>query len=142
MLAMAALIAAAGFVIAFRVLAIVFRRQQTQNAELQATTAALRTSEQRLAEKSKLLETTLEHMDQGLMMIANDRTIPVSNSRAAELLDLPCELLAGCPRFEDVLAYQWSQNEFAGSDERFQDFVRRALLLDGHRPDDAGRPRR
>jgi signal transduction histidine kinase len=140
MLTMAAMIATTGFVVAFRVLATVFRRQQLQNAELQATTAALRTSEQRLAEKSKLLETTLEHMDQGLIMIANDRTVPVSNSRAAELLDLPRELLAECPRFEDVLAYQWSQNEFAGSDERFQDFVRRALLLDGPRLYERTRP--
>jgi signal transduction histidine kinase len=140
MLTVAALIAAAGFIVVFRVLAIVFRRQQMQNAELQATTAALRTSERQLAEKSKLLETTLEHMDQGLMMIANDRTIPVSNSRAAELLGLPCELLAGCPRFEDVLTYQWSQNEFIGSDERFQDFVRRALLLDGPRLYERTRP--
>jgi signal transduction histidine kinase len=140
MLAVAALIAATGFIVVFRVLAIVFRRQQMQNAELQAATAALRTSEQRLAEKSRLLETTLEHMDQGLMMIANDRTIPVSNSRAAELLDLPAELLAGCPRFEDVLAYQWSQNDFVGSDEIFQDFVRRALLLDGPRLYERTRP--
>jgi signal transduction histidine kinase len=140
LLGLAALIAAAGFIAVFRVLAMQFRRQQAQNAELQATTAALRASEQRLAEKSKLLETTLEHMDQGLMMIANDRTIPVSNSRAAALLGFPPELLAGRPRFEDVLAWQWSQNEFASSDVEFQEFVRRALLLNGPRLYERTRP--
>ena len=140
LLGFAALIAAAGFIAVFRVLAMQFRLQQTQNAELQATTAALRASEHRLAEKSRLLETTLEHMDQGLMMIANDRTIPVSNRRAAALLGLPPELLQGRPHFEDVLAWQWTQNEFAGSDEEFREFVRHALLLDGPRLYERARP--
>ncbi|HEY1932017.1 MAG TPA: ATP-binding protein [Acetobacteraceae bacterium] len=140
LLGLAALIAAAGFIGVFRVLAMQFRLQEAQNAELQATTAALRASEQRLEEKSKLLETTLEHMDQGLMMIASDRTIPVSNIRAAALLGFPPELLEGRPRFEDVLAYQWSQNEFVGSDLEFQEFVRRALLLEGPRLYERKRP--
>lgn len=46
-----------------------------QNALLQRTTAALGESERRVAEKSRMLEATLEHMDQGLIVIDCERMI-------------------------------------------------------------------
>jgi signal transduction histidine kinase len=110
-----------------------FRWQDRQALRLQQTASALRASERELREKSYMLEATLEHMDQGLMMIASDRTVPICNRRAVELLELPKELMANRPRFEDILAYQWRQNEFASSDDEFKDFVRRSLLLGGPR---------
>lgn len=111
-----------------------------QNALLQQTAAALRESQHQVAEKSRLLGTTLEHMDQGLMVIDGDRRVPLHNQRAIELLDLPTELMASCPTFEEVLAFQWKRDEFVGSDEEFRSFVRNAMLLNGPRIYERRRP--
>ena len=131
---------ALGFAVLFRVLAQQLRRREAETAAAQATAAALRQSEQLLADNARLLEATLEHMDQGLMVIARDRSIPVLNRRAIELLGLPPDLVAGHPHFETLLSWQWQQGEFAGSDEQFRDFVRRALLLQGPRLYERVRP--
>jgi signal transduction histidine kinase len=131
LIALAAMGVILGFLVLFRVIALQFGRQLDQNAVLQRTAQALQASEQREAQKSAVLEATLEHMDQGLIMIDSERHVPICNRRAIELLDLPPALMVGNPRFEDLLAYQWSQDEFAGSDATFRDFVRRALLLEG-----------
>jgi signal transduction histidine kinase len=129
------LLATAGAVVAFlslaQVVVLQFRRQAAQNAVLRQTATALRASEQREAEKSAILAATLEHMDQGIMMVDSDRRVAICNRRAMELLDLPMALMAGRPLFEDVLAYQWAHEEFSGSDEAFRSFVRCALLMEG-----------
>jgi signal transduction histidine kinase len=57
--------------------------------------------------------------------------VPICNRRAIELLELPPDLMAHRPKFEDVLAFQWKQGEFAGSDQEFRSFVQNALLLNG-----------
>jgi signal transduction histidine kinase len=81
-------------------------------------------SERRLAEKSALLEATLEHMDQGLLVVAPDQTVPVCNRRAVELLDLPPALMASRPRWMEVLEHQFRSGEFDGADEAFRAWVR------------------
>ena len=65
------------------------------------------------AEQSRLLETTLEHMEQGILMVNADRIVAVCNRRAIELLDLPEAMMRSRPRLEDVTAYQWANDEFA-----------------------------
>ena len=117
-----------------------FSRLAEQNALLQRTAAALRDSERDGAEKSRMLEATLEHMDQGLIMVDSERSVPICNRRAVELLELPPDLMANRPKFEDVLAFQWQQGEFAGSDEAFRTFVQNALLMDGPRNYERRRP--
>jgi nitrogen fixation/metabolism regulation signal transduction histidine kinase len=52
-----------------------------------------------------LLEATLQNVNQGIMMIGSDHRVPVYNRRAMELLDLPPELMAACPRWEEVVAH-------------------------------------
>jgi NO-binding membrane sensor protein with MHYT domain/nitrogen-specific signal transduction histidine kinase len=52
-----------------------------------------------------LLEATLQNVNQGIMMIGSDHRVPVCNRRAMELLDLPPELMASCPRWEEVVAH-------------------------------------
>jgi signal transduction histidine kinase len=121
----------AGLVILFWVISRQLVRLAKQNALVQQTAAALGESERRVAEKSRILEATLEHMDQGLIMIDNERNVPIYNRRAIELLDLPPDLMAHRPKFDDVPAFQWSQNKFTRNDEAFRSFVQRALLLDG-----------
>jgi diguanylate cyclase (GGDEF)-like protein len=65
-----------------------------------------------VAEKSRLLETTLEHMDQGLMMVRHDRRIGVYNAQALRMLDLPDALMQGNPSIVEVAAYQQQIGEF------------------------------
>jgi diguanylate cyclase (GGDEF)-like protein len=140
LLGLAGLIAATGFALLFWFIALQFRRQAIQNAILQFTTRDLQESEKRTAQKSHLLEATLNCMDQGLMMIASDNTVEICNRRALELLDLPPWLMAGHPRWEDVLAYQWGQNKSEHADAESQAFVRRSALLDGPPAYDSERP--
>jgi signal transduction histidine kinase len=139
-IAMAAACAVAGLLVLFGVIGRQLRRMTEQNAVLQRTAAELRESEQQAAKNLRMLEATLEHMDQGLIMIDAERRVPICNRRAIELLTLPHELMARGPKFEEVLAFQWSQNEFVGTDEEFRSFVRRGLLLDGPRNYERRRP--
>jgi diguanylate cyclase (GGDEF)-like protein len=66
-----------------------------------------------LGASEALLATTFEHMNQGLVMIDAAGMVAVCNGRAAEILDLPPEMMAAHPRATDVLAYQVQRNDFA-----------------------------
>lgn len=101
-----------------------------QNDDLVRLSGELSCSEGRLAEKSRTLETTLATMDQGLMMIDPDGTIALSNKRAAKLLELPEEFLAGRPTLLDVLDYQWRTNLCGREEGSFEDFARPRLVFD------------
>ena len=89
------------------------RRYEVQADELRRTAERLRDSERELAAKARLLETTLDFMDQGTLMVTPDRKVAVCNRRAIELLQLPPALMASQPSFDDVLAFQLQSNEFA-----------------------------
>ncbi len=91
---------------------------------------ALRDSEKLLSAKSRTLEATLERMEQGVMMVNADRMVEVCNRRAIELLQLPAELMASKPSFDQVLEYQWSTNEFRHTPEEVRKFVRAGGILD------------
>lgn len=104
-------------------------RLQEQADALERAGAALRRSEARLAEKSALLETTLEHMDQGLMMVDAAGIVAVCNRRVVELLDLPPALMAARPAFTSVLEHQWSTDEFSATDEATKARIRSGGLL-------------
>ena len=91
---------------------------------------ALRASEALLAAKSQTLEATLERMEQGVMMVTPDRKVEVCNRRAVELLDLPPELMASKPSFEQVLEFQWATDEFVHTPEDLREFVRAGGILD------------
>jgi signal transduction histidine kinase/DNA-binding NarL/FixJ family response regulator len=88
--------------------------QLAENARvLQETANALRRSEAALAEKSKVLETTLRYMDQGILMVTADLRVAVWNARTLVLLDLPESLLAERPSFDDLREYQEQIDEFS-----------------------------
>jgi len=91
---------------------------------------ALRESEALLSAKSRTLEATLERMEQGVMMVNANRVVEVCNRRAIELLDLPGELMASKPSFEQVLEYQWSTDEFSDTPQEVRQFVRGGGILD------------
>ncbi|BAU91382.1 PAS/PAC sensor hybrid histidine kinase [Methylorubrum populi] len=69
--------------------------------------------EEDLRATSALLRATLEHMDQGLLMVDAARRVRVHNRRALELLDLPAELLRGEPSSEAVRRHQVARGETA-----------------------------
>ena len=106
------------------------RRLRMQASELRRTSGALTQSEGLIAEKSALLETTLEFMGQGIMMIAANRTVAVCNQRAVEMLGLPPALGTPGTPFADILAYQWSIDEFKHTPGDVQEFVRAGGILD------------
>jgi signal transduction histidine kinase/ActR/RegA family two-component response regulator len=115
----------------------VLKRQQH---ELIAAGRRARDSEALLAEKSRILEVTLERMEQGVMMVNADRVVEVCNRRAIELLELPPELMASKPTFAQVLAYQWSSDEFVHTPDDLQKFVRAGGILDQPQVYDRMRP--
>lgn len=92
--------------------------------------AALAGSEKRYAEKSAVLETTLEHMSQGIVMIGKDRRVPVYNRRAVEFLGLPPGVMHENVSFDEVLDYQWRVGEF-GAEGRALDPTTRAFIRSG-----------
>jgi signal transduction histidine kinase/ActR/RegA family two-component response regulator len=63
-------------------------------------------------------------------MVSSDRVVEVCNRRAIKLLDLPAELMASKPSFEQVLEYQWSTDEFSDTPEEMRQFVRGGGILD------------
>jgi signal transduction histidine kinase/DNA-binding response OmpR family regulator len=145
-IAIAALGTIIGFVVLFRALGSQLRALERQRESLEAKTGelaqtadALRESERRLSEKSTLLETTLEHMDQGIMVVDANRIVALCNRRVIEIMELPRELMASNPRFDDVLAYQAREQEY-GSDEILREIVKQRGALDQPRIRERRRP--
>jgi signal transduction histidine kinase len=145
-IAIGALCAVLGFIVLFRALSAQFRELgenraslEAKTSELQQTADALRKSERRLTEKSQLLETTLEHMDQGIMVVDADRMVPLCNHRAIEIMELPEELMASHPRFDDVLAYQFREQEY-GHDKTLREIVKLGGAIDRPRVRERRRP--
>lgn len=101
-----------------------------QQQELILAERRARESQSLLGEKSRVLEATLERMEQGVMMVNAQRVVEVCNRRAIELLGLPPELMASRPTFSQVLQYQWSTDEFAHTPEDVREFVRAGGILD------------
>jgi signal transduction histidine kinase/DNA-binding NarL/FixJ family response regulator len=89
-------------------------------ARLDRARSALLESEARYAENSRLLGLTLENMTQGIMMMDARMTLRVSNRRAAELMDLPEELLASRPPLQDLVRTCWLRGEFGPHVETFE----------------------
>ena len=81
-------------------------------------------AQRQLREKSANLEATLDNMQQGLVKIASDRRIELSNRRFAELLGIPSQIMdKAVPHFDDVLTHLDERGEFVDIDE---DLLRRA----------------
>jgi diguanylate cyclase (GGDEF)-like protein/PAS domain S-box-containing protein len=111
-----------------------------QQRSLQLAEARARDSEKRLAQKSAMLEATLERMEQGVMMINAERIVEVCNRRAMELLGLPESLMTSRPHFESVLARLWENNEFEQTPEDIRAFLRAGGILDMPHRYDRRRP--
>lgn len=104
--------------LSFAILLLALTRQitiiETAQRRIRDQVDSARNNEARLAEQSALLETTLEHMNQGLMMVDAAGMIAVCNRRAIEILELPAAMMAGHPPLAEVIAFQQQRGEFAG----------------------------
>jgi diguanylate cyclase (GGDEF)-like protein len=76
----------------------------------------IQASEARFAAQSALLETTLDHMNQGLTVTDARGYVAVCNRRAMEMLDLPAAMMTAHPHTVDVIDFQTRQGEFAVTD--------------------------
>jgi diguanylate cyclase (GGDEF)-like protein len=72
---------------------------------LAAMERMLRT-EAKANQNSEQLRLTLDHMNQGIMLVTRDHQIPIINERCAELLDLPPQTIETPPRFDDLFKDQ------------------------------------
>jgi PAS domain S-box-containing protein len=73
-------------------------------------------SEQRAHETDRLLHGTLDSMDQGLVVLDAAQRVRVYNRSAAELLDLPGEVLREGVAFPDIHAYQRARGDFSAAE--------------------------
>ncbi|GJD62657.1 sensor domain-containing phosphodiesterase [Methylobacterium frigidaeris] len=80
-------------------------------------------AEAELRASTALLDATLEHMDQGLVMVDEAGIVRVCNERAIALLDLPRDLMRARPTFDDVRRHQIAQDDFSRCDAPLRDQV-------------------
>jgi diguanylate cyclase (GGDEF)-like protein len=97
-------------------------------------------TEQKVRSSEALLKSTLERMEQGIIMVSADGVVEVCNRRAIELLDLPPDLMASQPTYQQVVEFQWSTNEFVYTPEHLKELVRAGVILDQAQRYDRKRP--
>ncbi|HZH99439.1 MAG TPA: PAS-domain containing protein, partial [Fimbriimonadaceae bacterium] len=84
-----------------------------------ANVTARKAAELLAAEKSAMLEATLENMDQGLIMYDASERVQIFNTRVTELFDVPVEFLAKQPTFRELIQYGLGRQEFRSADDPF-----------------------
>jgi signal transduction histidine kinase/CheY-like chemotaxis protein/HPt (histidine-containing phosphotransfer) domain-containing protein len=101
-------------------------------ARLHRTREALRHSEARHAQKSHLLEVTLQNMDQGIIKMDAEQTVEVVNRRMAELYDLPETVATGPHKQPEMLKLLWKRGEFGTDDADFAAWFERFSSAGGY----------
>jgi len=121
-------------------LQLVARALSEMASGLEQREGELRASRVALDEKTAILEATLEHMDQGLVMVDSNGTVRVCNARAIDLLGLPAALMLSRPSIREVLKYQLGIGEFDAFPEHLrkraveEEFTARQHLYERERP--------
>ena len=95
-------------------------RKQTE-AELYASNAAL-------SEKTRLLETTLVSISQGILMQDAEQRVIAFNARLCELLDLPESLLLQRPTSQELTRFQLERGDFGRAAQLVNDNARPYVL--------------
>jgi signal transduction histidine kinase/CheY-like chemotaxis protein/HPt (histidine-containing phosphotransfer) domain-containing protein len=101
-------------------------------ARLHRAQQALRQSEARHAQKSHLLEVTLQNMDQGIIKMDAEQTVEVVNRRMAELYDLPVDVATGPHTQPEMLRLLWERGEYGHDDADFVSWFERFCQTGGH----------
>jgi signal transduction histidine kinase len=79
---------------------------------LQTEITGVKRREQELAEKTALLGATLDHMEQGLLVLDADRRIKIWNERWLELLDVPRALVDVGRPFEPLMRFAAARGDY------------------------------
>jgi diguanylate cyclase (GGDEF)-like protein len=95
------------------------------------TRRELDASNARVREKSAKLELTLDHMNQGIMVVDANEDVVLINRRMVRMLGLPSDLVGRKPKFSEVVAYQRASGEFSQGDAVVDPQVRRNIERDG-----------
>ncbi|ABD68834.1 diguanylate cyclase/phosphodiesterase with PAS/PAC sensor(s) [Rhodoferax ferrireducens T118] len=82
------------------------------NPQQTETDTALRQLNAQLTEKSRLLQTTLTSISQGILVFDVQGRVDIFNPRVCELLDLPERLLASRPTVQALTRYQRDRGDF------------------------------
>ena len=80
--------------------------------ERKQTEAELRGLNEQLFDTTRMLQTTLTSISQGVLVIDREGCVSAFNPRVCELLDLPESLLAGRPTLNQVHRYQLDRGDF------------------------------
>ena len=102
----------------------------------------LKSQERKLEEQTRLLERTLQSMDQGIAMVDSSMKITLHNRRLLELLDLPPDVMDKDPNVQDVMRFNAMRGEYGpGDTERLvQDRMGWLHDVDASRVDERTRP--
>jgi signal transduction histidine kinase len=79
---------------------------------LQTEITGVKRREPELAEKTALLSATLDHMEQGLLVLDADRHIKIWNERWLELMDLPRALVDVGRPFEPLMRFAAARGDY------------------------------
>jgi two-component system sensor histidine kinase EvgS len=79
----------------------------------------------RYTEKSGLLETTLENISQGIMMVGPDDHVQIYNRRYLQKFGLPEDFMAAKPLVAEVARWLWDHGEYDGQGGTFEAWLRR-----------------
>jgi len=79
------------------------RTREGGSVVVQTEITAVKRREQELAEKTTLLRATLDHMDQGLLVLDDELQIRIWNDRWIELIEIPRELVGTGRPFGPVM---------------------------------------
>lgn len=85
---------------------------------------ALRVTSDLLKERTRALETTLQAMSQGLMVVGPDARVRLYNQQVCTLLDLPHDLMAGLPLVSEIVGFQNRRGDFGQNFELLEPAVR------------------
>jgi PAS domain S-box-containing protein len=95
------------------------REQRTRDGGtvvVQTEITAVKRREQELADKTELLRATLEHMEQGLLVLDAEFRIKMWNDRWIELLDIPAAFVAVGASMEPIVRVAAERGEFGSGD--------------------------
>jgi diguanylate cyclase (GGDEF)-like protein/PAS domain S-box-containing protein len=98
------------------------------NPQQTETDTSLRQLNAQLTEKSRLLQTTLTSISQGILVFDVEGRVDIFNPRVCELLDLPERLLASRPTVQALTRYQRDRGDF-GRDAALVDVHARNCVL-------------
>jgi diguanylate cyclase (GGDEF)-like protein/PAS domain S-box-containing protein len=93
--------------------------------------ASLRALNAQLIEKTTLLQTTLDSISQGILMVGADGLINTYNKRVCDLLEIPESVLAGRPTLQDLTLLQLARGDFGPNAQRVDAVVQRYAVAPG-----------